>query len=125
MIRDYEASERIRLALALPSGDEYTQDWVRELPEQYRTPSLLEKCLTMFGEPTLADRELYELMYLVLDVCDDVNSSGELSGSLWNSVTSELRRNSRLYAPLVQYWALPGEPLDDCFSLTPLMRDLL
>ena len=120
-----EIIETICSDLNLPHGDLFTQDWAYELPDQYRTKDWLKKYISAYlynGYPTTGQREL---MILALDVCNDLLSSGLSSNdAVIQSVLSALLDHYKEYVDLVDYWAVDGEPLRDCFALTPLIREL-
>ncbi len=116
------ALQHVQSVLGLPHGDQFTQDWVQELPEAYRSPTWLGKYLAAFTHPSVRDEERRILMGLVLDVANDLHSAGSLLDSDWARAADELSRAPVLYEALVDYWCVKGEPLDDCFALTPLVR---
>jgi len=111
--------------LALPKGDEYTQDWAHELPETYRTAEWFDAYLSAIDEHRYGPEGQRILLSLVLDVANDLAGDGELSTSQWKRVERELLRVPGEHAELVDYWAVPGEPLEDCFAITPLIRRLV
>jgi len=107
--------------LGLPAGEDYTQDWASELPEKYRTSAWLDRYLAALGQSEAVEvRRL--LMELVLDVANDLATSTELTVLQMGQVERELVRSPSLYQGLVDYWACPGEPLSNCFEITPWIR---
>jgi hypothetical protein len=63
-------------------------------------------------------------MSLSLDVANDLAEEGALSASQWEQIRQELARRPREYSELLSYWSLGEEPLEDCFALTRLIRQL-
>jgi hypothetical protein len=119
------AIERISRDLGLPRGDAYTQDWAYELPEEFRSFEFFPRYVKAYSTPDYQDAEKLLLMQLMLDIVNDLLGSDEKVGQqAWNSLTELLRTNPGLHHEQVEYWALPGEPLEDAFHLTPLIRDL-
>lgn len=120
-----EALERICSDLGLPAGDSHTQDWAYELPEQYRTYEFFAKYLGAYSTASYGDAEKRLLMQLMLDVNNDLLKRDKALGQqAWNNLKDLLLADSELHRGQIEYWALPGEPLEDAFALTPLVRAL-
>lgn len=119
------AIERICRDLGLPTGDSYTQDWAYELSEEFRSSEFLSRYVKAYSTPGYGDAEKRLLMQLMLDVTNDLLQRDEAVGrQAWESLVNLLRVNRELHRDQVEYWALPGEPLEDAFRLTPLVRVL-
>lgn len=117
--------ERICRDLGLPSGDSYTQDWIYELPEEFRTLESFDKYVSAYSTPGYGDAEKRLLMQLMFDVANDLLGNDQATGrQSWNKLLPLLRDDSELHRELVEYWASPGEPLEDAFRLTPFVRAL-
>jgi hypothetical protein len=117
------AIKRICRDLGLPTGDSYTQDWAYELPEEFRSYESFSKYLAAYGTPGYGDAEKRLLMQLMLDVTNDLLLRDEAIGyQAWNGLVDLLRAEPELHKDQLEYWALPGEPLEDAFRLTPLVR---
>lgn len=61
----------------------------------------------------------------MLDVANDlltekINDNDEVIINLFNL----LLKNHQSYLQLIDYWALDGELLEDCFALTPKIREI-
>ena len=117
--------DRIRIDLGLPPGNEFTQDWAYELPEEYRTREWLDRYMTAYHTGGYPPDVRDELMLLALDVSNDLLSSGvgPADGSI-AAVLAALSRDRHQHRDLIEYWALEGEPLEDCFALTPAVRKI-
>jgi hypothetical protein len=117
--------EKICRDLGLPLGDSYTQDWIYELPEEFRSPEFFFRYVDAYSRPDYGKAEQQLLMQLMFDVVNDLLQSDEAVGLLaWSKLLDLLRANPELHRELVEYWALPGEPLEDTFRLTPFVRAL-
>lgn len=111
--------------LGIPVGDKFTQDWIYELPEEYRNKEWLNKYIAAYLNKAYSLKGKNELMALALDVSNDLLSSGYLpSDKLILSVLNILTDNYQNHIDLIDYWALDNEPLEDCFLLTPEIRRL-
>lgn len=119
------AIERICRELSLPTGDSYTQDWVYELPEEFRNYRFFSKYLAAYSTPGYGDAEKRLLVQLMLDVTNDLLQRDEVLGhQAWKSITNLLQTEPELHRDQIEYWALSGELLADAFRLTPLVRSL-
>ena len=111
--------------LGIPIGDKFTQDWIYELPEEYRNKKWLNKYIAAYLNKDYSLKGKNELMALALDVSNDLLSSGYLSSDkLILSVLNILIDNYQNHIDLIDYWALDNEPLEDCFLLTSEIRRL-
>ncbi|QXH45335.1 hypothetical protein KSS93_21005 [Pseudomonas xanthosomatis] len=109
--------------LGLPLGDEYTQDWAYELSEEYRTKEWLERYIAAYLSGDYSPQGQRELMTLALDICNDLLSSGTShADETLVKVLNALFDNAQVHSELIAHWALEGEPLEDCFALTPEVR---
>ncbi len=106
----------------LPLGDAYTQDWVQEVPEAWRTPVWLDRYLSALESDALDAAAIGGLLALALDVSNDLLEAGQLVERAWARLSQQLVRWPAIARPLVADWALEGEPLEDCFALTGLVR---
>lgn len=126
-MEDYTADtiERICRDLGLPTGHPYIQDWAYELPEEFRSHEFFSRYARAYSTPDYGDAEKRLLMQLMLDVTNDLLQSDEPVGhQAWDSLVELLRAEPELHRDQLEYWALPGEPLEDTFRLTPLVRIL-
>ncbi|OCG76734.1 hypothetical protein A9G42_07335 [Gilliamella sp. Nev6-6] len=111
--------------LHLPSGDKFTQDWAYELPEQYRTEEWLDRYIRAYTHSTYSKTQKRILMTLILDVTNDLVSSGiSVSTLTINQALKLLLQDYHYHMELIEYWSLSDEPLADCFALTPEIRKL-
>lgn len=117
------ALEAIHAALGLPPGDGFTQDWVHELPEAFRSAEWMNRCLALVLRWDERPGERAILVSLVLDIANDLAGVGQLTSDDWERISRALHQHRPDYADLLAYWSLEGEPLEDCFAITPLVRE--
>lgn len=111
--------------LKLPKGDSYTQDWVYELPEEYRTEEWLDKYIVAYSNSNYSEQEKNLLMSLMLDIINDfLIEKSERQSVLIDKVLKLLLANYQQHRQLIEYWSLDNEPLEDCFELTPKIRKI-
>ncbi|WP_336296508.1 hypothetical protein [Cronobacter dublinensis] len=111
--------------LDLPVGDNFTQDWAHELPDEYRTKKWLEKYILAYQNGDYTEEEKNELMSLSLDVSNDLLSSGvNPNDVIIVKVLNILFENRKKHIELIEYWSLDDEPIEDCFALTNQIRQL-
>lgn len=111
--------------LKLPKGDSYTQDWVYELPEEYRTEEWLDKYIVAYSNSNYSEQEKNLLMSLMLDIINDfLIEKSERQSVLIDKVLKLLLANYQQHRQLIEYWSLDSEPLEDCFELTPKIREI-
>jgi hypothetical protein len=115
--------ERICRDLQLPIGDSYTQDWIYELPARYREAEFLPSYVAAYSNSEYGEKEKRLLMHLMLDITNELFEADDVAGKrAWESVAKLLRENRALHRDQIDYWAMPGKPLEEAFSLTPLVR---
>lgn len=120
-----QKNKRLCDDLGLPLGDRFTQDWAYELPDEYRTKDWLNKYISAYLQNKYSSEEKKELMILSLDVINDLLSFGlSPSDEIITKALNILFDNYKEYIDLISYWSLDGEPIEDCFALTPEIRKL-
>lgn len=118
-----EAREELIRELALPSQDAYGQDWVAELPEDYRTLDHLGRYLAALAVPNRDPRERQLLVELALDVANDLVGHAGFEGA-WARLAAELKAHRDLHEERIRYWSCVEDDLEDAFPLTPWVRAL-
>lgn len=117
--------DRICKDLNLPRGDFFTQDWAYELPEKFRTTYWLKKYISAYLDINYSKVEKDVLMTLMLDVSNDFLTQGtDVGEELIVGVLNFLLKNHHCHLKLIDYWSLEGESLEDCFALTPAVRNI-
>lgn len=110
----------------IPSGDSFTQDWIYELPEEFRTKEWLNKYVIHYLNDDYNFFEKNELMRLILDITNDLLSYGDSdTDAVIINALKLLSDNYMSHLELIQYWSLDDEPLEDCFILTPKIRSIV
>ena len=108
-----------------PIGDAFTQDWIYEVPTEYRTKAYLQKYINAYSLFKLSSEEKYLLMELIIDIANDLLESEPMYFSnIWHKISELLSRDQALYRTLIDYWSLHDQEIDDCFSITPYFRKL-
>lgn len=123
MNRERNAIDRICLDLELPRGDSQTQNWVYELPSEYRTLGSLLKYAAAYSNAVYGEDERRLLMQLMLDVTNELLENDPRMGErAWGAVVQILRAHPGAHQDQIDYWAMPGRPPEETFRLTPLVR---
>lgn len=112
--------------LGIPSGGPFTQDWIYELPEAFRTKEWLSKYITSYSNDNYNSLEKNELMQLILDITNDLLSYGVSDTDIVIINALKLLSDNYIsHLELIRYWSLDNEPLEDCFILTPRIRGII
>lgn len=120
-----ESIRKICEDLELPKGDDFTQDWIYELPEEFRGFDYFKKYFEayIFNSYDLEVKKV--LMNLMLDVTNElIELDDEVGYSAWTSLTYIFAKEGEYYIELIEYWAVRSEPLENSFAITPYVRDL-
>ncbi|MBW3116188.1 hypothetical protein ACON3F_02400 [Providencia hangzhouensis] len=115
---------QLAMDLGLPMGDEYTQDWAYELPELYRTKEWLKKYIQAYSNDKYNTFEKNELMELMLDIVNDLLLQNSKKDDLIIKVLTLLSDNHQIHLQLIEHWSLDDESLENCFELTPAVREI-
>jgi uncharacterized tellurite resistance protein B-like protein len=122
---EMNATHRICKDLGLPSGDSFTQAWAYELPDEFRDETAFYKYISAYRREGYGSNEKRLLVQLTLDIANDLlQQDKEVGHKAWSALTELLRTNFELQKDQIEHWAMPGEPLEDAFALTPLARAL-
>ncbi|MCR8630880.1 hypothetical protein [Paenibacillus radicis (ex Xue et al. 2023)] len=115
-----EAIEMLDEKLNLAVRDKYSQDWQYEVSD----PSRVSEFILFYEDAILNNEEKFALMSLIISSLDDALEEGyEISG-LWGKISHHLVNEIKIHYNTIQYWALLEEDLDNCFAVTPLIRDV-
>lgn len=63
-------------------------------------------------------------MSLIISSYDDYLSEGHYQESIWENIKKHLVRDMDLHRKTIIYWSKVEEELDDCFYITPYMRQI-
>jgi hypothetical protein len=123
--QERDAIDRLCRDLGLPRGDSQTQSWVYELPPEHRTMASLLRYAAAYSNASYDDTERRLLMKLMLDVTNELLESDSRTGErAWETVVQMIRAHPGLHQDQIDYWSMPGRPLEETFRLTPLVRAL-
>ena len=118
------ALKHICAELELPEGDSFTQDWIYELSEEYRTEGYLQRYISAYKCSIYTQNERELLVRLILDVVNDLLTlDQEVGRRAWLMTVDALGDCLLAHSEVVEYWSVVEEPLEDAFALTPLIRN--
>lgn len=119
-----KALKKIQLRFNLPPGDLYTQDWVYELPDDYRTDSHFKDYLAAV-DSLESPQERNILMSLLMDIANDRASEATLTDSDWALLAGQFKSDSEDDLDLLRYWACAEDQIEDAFPISDRVRRLL
>ncbi len=112
-----EARQSIAQKLNLPYRDSM-QDW----PWEVAQPSGIESYIQLYDRTTDED-ELFVLMEMMLQSTTEQTSPAAFK-LYWAEVESRLSKSFPIHQFSVYYWCTwDFDDLDECFQITPLMRE--
>lgn len=99
------------------------EKWMQDWPIEVVDPSDIEKYIEHYKTLTDDDKK-FVLMEGILDVTED-QPTEELFEKNWMSVKQLLEKNFTIHEYTIYYWAcFDAENIEDCWTITPLMRKL-
>lgn len=112
--------ERLSKALHLRPVSNYMQDWEYEVADSKR----LSEFISYYEQNSLNSNEKVTLMTLILASYDDyIKAFGEdLDYS--KKIKQFLTYDMELFKNIIEYWSCDEEDLEDCFAVTPLIRQI-
>lgn len=113
--------ENLIVKLNLPALDPYSQDWDLEMADSSRVAEFI----SFYGEQVLSENERFGLMALIIASYDDFISSGNEPDLVWSKIKYYLIQDFVIHKNTILYWVLEDNEIDNCFAVTPLMRDVL
>ena len=116
-----KAIESLIKGLNLPELTPYCQDWEYEVSNPKRIAEFIE-----YYENTIVDEdEKFTLMVIIISSCNDALEEDEgLDKKLWEKIKCLLIKDRAIHKNTIDYWAIDGLELEDCFYITPLIRSL-
>jgi hypothetical protein len=115
------AIEGLAKYLRLPSPDRFSQDWEYEVADS----SKVAEWLTAYGSGQLNPEESSVLLNMIIASYNDAIGEGSARPEDWDAIARYLLGDRSLHEATINYWALPDEiELDNCFPITPLMRQV-
>lgn len=114
------AIESLTQKLGLVELIPYSQDWELESAD----PSRVNEFISFYESSILNQEEKLALMSLIISSFDDALTEGNVQNVIWEKIKSLLLSDIDLHRKTVAYWSLVDEELDNCFSITPFMREI-
>nr|WP_261764423.1 hypothetical protein [Paenibacillus xylanexedens] len=108
--------------LNLPPLTPFSQDWEYTSADASR----LDEFITYYENHQLNDNEKFTLMIIMISSLDDYLSEGKGTDGhkLWNRIKQNLRKDYELHIHTINYWAQDESDLEDCFAVTPYVREM-
>jgi hypothetical protein len=113
--------ENLIVKLNLPALDPHSQDWDLEMADSSRVAGFI----SFYEEQVLSENERFGLMALIIASYDDFISSGNEPDLVWSKIRYYLIQDFVIHKNTILYWVLEDNEIDNCFAVTPLMRDVL
>ncbi len=112
--------ERLAKELNLHSGDVFTQDWGYEVAD----PNRLEDFFDYYINNKLSSDEKRTLMQLILESYNDYVGKEGFNSDYSSKLRNILEKDLNLYRDLIDDWSCDKEDLEDCYEITPLIREI-
>jgi len=119
---DKESIESLIKKLNLPPLTPYSQDWEYTSADSSR----VDEFITYYENNQLNKNEKFTLMIVIISSFDDYLSEGigTENNKLWNRIKQNLLQDYELHINTIHYWALDKSDLENCFSITPYIREM-
>lgn len=112
--------ERLSKALHLRPVSNYMQDWEYEVADSKR----LSEFISYYEQNSLNSNEKVTLMTLILASYDNyIKAFGE-DVDYSKKIKQFLTYDMELFKNIIEYWSCDEEDLEDCFAVTPLIRQI-
>ena len=115
-----KATEGLNEKLGLLKLDDYSQDWEYEVADSCR----VNEFISFYETAVLDQDERFALMSLIISSFDDAISEAKDQEGTWMRIKNHLIREMLMYRNTILYWSVVEEELEDCFSITPYMRQI-
>ncbi|PUA36640.1 hypothetical protein C8Z91_25005 [Paenibacillus elgii] len=106
--------------LGLSEPDEFCQDWEYIVANTSR----IEEFLAFYENTLLNIEEKFALMVIIITSFNDYLNENNFSPLIWNRIKNLLEKDEEIHANTILYWSLEDEDLEDCFTVTPYMREI-
>ncbi|WP_145046595.1 hypothetical protein [Paenibacillus xylanexedens] len=108
--------------LNLKSQGEFTQDWEYEVADASRITEFLDA----YEQYPWDVEEKFALMIIIIESCNDALVEGTCDPEIINVLKHHLILDADIHYNTLHYWALLDEPeLDNCFAITPIIREII
>lgn len=106
--------------LKLKETNDYTQDWEFEVANINQLSDYIE----YYQSGNLNINEKTTLMRIILEAYNEFLSIENKPDICGEKIKEFLKRDYSIYHEIIEYWACEGEESDNCFVLTPFIRNI-
>lgn len=106
--------------LKLKETNDYTQDWEFEVANINQLSDYIE----YYQSGNLNINEKTTLMRIILEAYNEFLSIENKPDIYGEKIKEFLKRDYSIYHETIEYWACEGEESDNCFVLTPFIRNI-
>ncbi|WP_339293166.1 hypothetical protein MKY48_13635 [Paenibacillus sp. FSL W8-0187] len=120
---DKESIESLIKKLHLSPFTPFSQDWEYTSADSSR----VNEFITYYEKNKLNNKEKFTLMIVIISSFDDYLSKGIGTEDIkiWNRIKQNILKDYKLHINTIIYWALEENDLEDCFAVTPYIREIL
>ncbi|MFC3803465.1 hypothetical protein [Cohnella sp. GCM10012308] len=115
-----QAIESLNEKLRLPKVDQNSQDWEYEVADSNR----VNEFISFYETAVLDQDEKFALMNLIISSFDDALREAKDHDGTWDRIKNHLARDLVLHRNTILYWSLEEEEPENCFYITPYMRQI-
>lgn len=116
-----EAIDSLSEKLNLPFKSEFSQDWEYEVVDDER----LSEFLKFYKERCANNEEKFALMIVIIGSYNELLKKGIDDKTIWGEIEYYLFKDASIHTNTILYWSFEDEELDNCFLITPLIREVL
>jgi hypothetical protein len=106
--------------LNLRMPDTYEQDWEYVIVDETR----IEEFINYYQNNCLDSETKFTLMIIIIGSFDDAIASGLFDVTAWNKARKLLTQDINLHMRTIEYWSCGDKDIEDCFNITPLIREI-
>lgn len=114
------AIEKLCQELDLQRPDAYSQEWEYETAYETR----IEEFIDYYLNNDLDDETKFTLMLVIVNSANEAGESEKLDAILLNRIISVLTNDKEIHENTIRYWSMGTEDLEDCFYITPYVREV-
>lgn len=115
-----ETIKRLTTELRLEGANKYTQDWEYEVANVNQLPDYIN----FYKNSKLNLNEKSTLMRIILEAYNDYIIQENHEDVYRKSIKEFLKKDYFIHKDTILYWSCENEDLDDCFAITPLIRQI-
>lgn len=114
-----ETIKKLTKDLNLKGADEYTQDW----EDAVVNSNQLSEYISYYKDNKLNLNEKSTLMRLILEAYNDVIEFNPKNDKYGKEIKDLLINDYPVHEETIKYWSCDSEDLEDCFAITPFIRE--